>query len=324
MKVVDKVPTTQLLQFYRQMCLIRTFEERAAEEYMRGRVRGFLHLYIGEEAIAVGAMAAIRPQDYVVTHYRDHGHALARGIDPKACMAELFGKATGCSKGKGGSMHLFDVSRNFLGGYAIVGAQLPVAVGLALAAQYLGEERIVLCLFGDGALNQGEFHESLNLASLWKLPVLFFLENNLYGMGSHIDRTYAAGRDVFRAADHYRIPSRQIDGMDVLEVWQVTKTAADWVRGDNGPFFLEAVTYRFRGHSMADPSEYRDKAEEETWKARDPIPTVKRYLLNHHLASEAEVEHLERDAEAEVEAAVRFAQESPEPAPEELSKDVYP
>ncbi|MFN3973859.1 MAG: pyruvate dehydrogenase (acetyl-transferring) E1 component subunit alpha [Dehalococcoidia bacterium] len=323
MQLQERVNKTDLLSFYRQMLLIRRFEERCADMYMLGKIRGFLHLYIGEEAIAVGCMSVLRSEDYVVTHYRDHGHALARGVDPKSVMAELFGKATGCSKGKGGSMHLFDVSRNFMGGYAIVGGQLPVAVGLALSSKLKGEERVTVCFFGDGALNQGEFHEALNLAALWKLPVVFFLENNLYGMGSHIDRTYAGGRDVFKAADHYRIPAWQTDGMDVLAVRESAQRAVQHARQGKGPFFLEALTYRFRGHSMADPVEYRDRGEEEMWKARDPIPTFQRYLLENAVATLEELTQIERAVETEVEEAIRFADASPEPPPESLYQDIY-
>lgn len=323
MQLQERISKTELVSFYRQMLLIRRFEERCAEMYMLGKIRGFLHLYIGEEAIAVGCMSVLRPEDYVVTHYRDHGHALARGMDPKAAMAELFGKATGCSKGKGGSMHLFDAARNFMGGYAIVGGQLPIAVGLALSSKLKGEQRVTVCFFGDGALNQGEFHEALNLASLWKLPVIFFLENNLYGMGSHIDRTYAGGRDVFKAADHYRIPAYQTDGMDVLAVREATQRAVDHARQGKGPYFVEALTYRFRGHSMADPLEYRDKAEEEMWRERDPIPTFQRYLLENAIATLEELSQIEREVEAEVEEAIRFADASPEPPPQALYEDIY-
>ena len=323
MRAVEQETKGQLQEYLRQMLLIRVFEERSAEQYMMGKIRGFLHLYIGEEAIAVGAISTLQPQDYIVTHYRDHGHALARGLDAKAVMAELFGKATGCSKGIGGSMHLFDASRNFMGGYAIVGGQLPIAVGLALAAKYQGTDQVVLCFFGDGAINQGEFHEAMNLAALWKLPMVFFLENNLYGMGSHIDRTFAGGRDVYRAAEHYAMPARQMDGMDVLEVNRITQEVVEWIRQGNGPYFLEALTYRFRGHSMADPGEYRQKVEEEAWEHRDPISSFRQLLLEEGLLSEEEVTTLEAEIEAQVEEAVRFADESPFPEPEALTANVY-
>ena len=309
------------MALYRQMALIRLFEEKSAEMYTRGKIRGFLHLYIGEEAIAVGTMAALDPTDYIVTHYRDHGHAIARGLDPKAVMAELYGRATGTSCGKAGSMHLFDPAKGFMGGYAIVGGQLPLAVGLALASHYLKEPRVTVVFFGDGALNQGEFHEALNLAAVWKLPVLFYLENNLYGMGTHVDKTYAGGRDVFRAAAHYRIPARQVDGMDVLAVYSAVKEVAAKVRGGEGPFFLEALTYRFRGHSMADPIHYRDAEELQVWEKRDPVPVFRAYLLDG-VATEAELRRVEQDVEQEVEAAVAFADSSPLPDPSELYRDV--
>ena len=322
MKVKEKLSKPQAAEYYRQMRLIRDFENRCAEEYTKGNIRGFLHLYIGEEAIAVGAISALKEQDYIVTHYRDHGHALARGMDPKRIMAELFGRATGYSQGKGGSMHLIDASRNFMGGYAIVGGQLPIAVGLALASSYKGADACTLCFFGDGALNQGEFHEAMNLASLWKLPVLFFLENNQYGMGSHIDGTYAGGRHVYQAADHYRMASRQIDGMDVLEVHQATLEALEHMRAGKGPYFLEALTYRFRGHSMADPAEYRDRREEEEWRKKDPITMFQQHILEDEVLSQEELERIQQGAQEEVEEAVHFAAESPEPDDATLYADV--
>ncbi|MBI2166566.1 MAG: pyruvate dehydrogenase (acetyl-transferring) E1 component subunit alpha [Chloroflexi bacterium] len=323
MKVKEKLSKELVAQLYRQMFLIRRFEEKSAQMYMLGKIRGFLHLYIGEEAIAVGSIPVLQPEDYVVTHYRDHGHALARGIAPKVVMAELFGKVTGSSKGKGGSMHLFDRRLNFMGGYAIVGGQLPVAVGLALASKLRAEKSVALCFFGDGALNQGEFHESMNLASLWKLPVLFFLENNLYGMGSHIDRTFAGGREVHRAADHYRMAARRVDGMDILAVRDTTQEALEWCRSGKGPYFIEAETYRFRGHSMADPEEYRDKEEEALWRPRDPLSNFRRFLTEEGWAGQGEVEMIEGEVEREIEEAVRFAEESPEPPPETLVEDIY-
>lgn len=312
-----------MLDLYRQMLLIRVFEERAAEQYMLGKIRGFLHLYIGEEAIAAGAISTLGPQDYVVTHYRDHGHALARGLEPKAVMAELFGKATGCSKGIGGSMHLFDVSRNFMGGYAIVGGQLPLAVGLALASKHKGEDKVVLCFLGDGAINEGEFHESMNLAALWKLPVIFFCENNLYGMGAPVDQTLAFHEDIYKMANAYHMPSERVDGMDPLAVQGVTREALEKVRTGGGPFFIEAMVYRFRGHSMADPMEYRAKSEEVEWRKRDPVPTFKKWLMDEGLASQEEMDGVEREVEREVEEAIHFAEESPFPAPEALFQNVY-
>jgi pyruvate dehydrogenase E1 component alpha subunit len=312
-----------LLDHYRMMQLIRFFEEKSGEMYMLGKIRGFLHLYIGQEAVAVGAVASMEPQDYIVTGYRDHGHALARGMSPNAVMAELFGRDTGTSHGLGGSMHLVDASRNFCGGYAIVGGQLPMSLGLAMASQQLKENRVVFVFLGDGAVNQGTFHETMNMASLWKLPVVFFVENNLYGMGSHIDRTHAGGRDIYKVADHYRVASRQVDGMNVLEVEAAVREVAERVRGGGGPFLLEALTYRFRGHSLADPEEYRDKAADEPWKARDPITTFRSYLVNSAMASAGELDQIDIAAEAEVEEAVKFAEESPEPSPEVMYNNIY-
>ncbi|HWO94529.1 MAG TPA: thiamine pyrophosphate-dependent enzyme, partial [Dehalococcoidia bacterium] len=234
------------------MLLIRRFEDAAAEQYTRARIGGFLHLYNGQEAVAVGAIPVLREDDYIVTHYRDHGQALARGIEPGRVMAELFGKETGVSRGKGGSMHLFDASRHFMGGYAIVGGHLPLACGLALAAQYRGEDTAVLCFFGDGAVNEGEWHESLNLAAVWNLPVVFFCENNEYAMGTAISRASAV-IEVWKRTCAYDIPSERIDGMDLWAVRDATQRALAHVRAGKGPILLEAVTYRFRGHSMADP-----------------------------------------------------------------------
>ena len=323
MKVAESLKKEKVVDFYRTMQLIRLLEEEAARMYMLGKIRGFLHLYIGEEAIAVGAISSLRPDDYVITHYRDHGHALAKGLDPKAIMAELFGKATGCSKGKGGSMHLFDPSKGFMGGHAIVGGQFPLAVGLALASKYKGEEKVVLCFFGDGALNEGEFHEAMNLASLWKLPMVFFLENNLYGMGSHIDDTNAGGRDVYHMAESYRMPSIQVDGMDVLAVYDTAREAIGRVRSGGGPFFIEALAYRFRGHSISDPAEYRDKSEEEEWKAKDPISNFRQWALAQGILTEGELDALDGEVDREIEEATRFADESPAPPLEALLEDVY-
>ena len=322
MKVTEELTKAQLGELYRQMYLIRRFEETAEEQYMRGKIRGFLHVYIGEEANAVGAISALEPRDYVVTHYRDHGHALARGLETKIIMAELFGKATGCSKGKGGSMHLFDASRNFMGGYAIVGGQLPIAVGLGVANTVQNRDSVVLVFLGDGALNEGEFHESMNMAAIWKLPVIFFLENNLYGMGSHVEEVFAV-KELYRVAEPYGVPSVQIDGMDVLAVREATQDVVDRVRSGGGPYFIEATTYRFRGHSMADPSGYRGKEEEEHWRKRDPI------TLFHHCMSEGghltadELKELETQVEQEIAEAIQFADESPEPQPEALWENIY-
>ena len=323
MAVATSLDKSQVAQLYQQMVLIRRFEEQCGRLYMQGKVRGFLHLYIGEEAIAAGAIPTLRDDDYIVSHYRDHGHALARGMDPKVIMAELMGKATGSSGGKGGSMHLFDVSKGFMGGYAIVGGQMPIAVGLALAIKHRSEDRAVLCFFGDGAVNQGEYHESMNLAALWKLPVLFFLENNLYGMGSRVEGTHAGGKDIYLTAEAYGVPAAQIDGMNLLEVRDATAEALKRVRSGDGPVFIEAMTYRFRGHSIADPAGYREAFEVDEWKTKDPISSFKDLALSEGLIDEAEIARIDAEVDATVDEAVRFAEESDEPGPEALYENVY-
>ena len=315
-------PQEELLELLRQMMLIRRFEEKAAEMYARGRIAGFLHLYIGQEAVGVGAEAAIRPDDYVVSHYRDHGQALARGIEPNAVMAELFGKSTGVSKGRGGSMHLFDAKRRFMGGYAIVGSHLPLSCGLALANQRLKNGLIVLCFFGDGAVNEGEFHESLNLAAVWRLPVVFLCENNLYGMGTDIRRVSAV-TDVYRRACAYNIQSDRVDGMDVIAVRDAARKAVEYAREGKGPYFLEAMTYRFRGHSMADPEFYRGKEEVQKWRERDPISLFQRRLRDWGLLDDERQKQLADEIERVVADAQRFAEESPDPPVSELYDNLY-
>ena len=325
MQVLEKteIQPSELLNLYRDMKIIRLFEEKCSQLYMQGKIRGFLHLYIGEEAIAVGLASALNEDDHIITHYRDHGHALARGLEPRAIMAELCGKATGTSFGRGGSMHIFDASKNFAGGHAIVGGHLPLAAGLALAAKQLNEDRIVVCFFGDGALNQGEFHETMNLASVWKLPVLFFLENNFYGMGSLIDRTFAGGSKVHTIADRYKIPNSRIDGMDVLAVREASIDAIAKIRKTSKPYLLEAVTYRFQGHSMADPVTYRDRDEVDKWRPRDPIALLKEMLLEAGHASEKLIGRLDEEANLTVEDATQFAESSPDPDPNDLTKNIY-
>ena len=290
----------------REMLRIRRFEEKAAEMYSVQKIHGFLHLYIGEEATGVGAMQAFTPQDAIVATYREHGHALARGMSANVLMAEMYGKATGCSHGHGGSMHFFDASRRFFGGYAIVGGGLPVAVGLALADKMRNRPAITGCYFGDGAVAEGEFHESLNLAALWKLPVVFLCENNLYAMGTALER-HQAQTDISRKADAYGLPSSVVDGMDVLAVEDATRKAADFVRGGNGPRLLEFRTYRFRAHSMADPDLYRTKEEIETWKKRDPIALFSARLREAGLLQPRDVERLEGEIDREVADAVAYA-----------------
>jgi pyruvate dehydrogenase E1 component alpha subunit len=304
------------------MLNIRRFEEKAAEMYARGKIHGFLHLYIGQEAVATGAISALRPDDYLVTHYREHGHALARGLDPKAVMAELFGKATGVTGGRGGSMHLFDVSKSFMGGYAIVAGHMPLACGLALAEQYKGTDRIAVNFIGDGAVNEGEFHESLNLASVWRLPVLFIVENNLYGMGTEIRRVSAV-TEIHKRADAFAMPSEQVDGMDVRSMFEATARLAERVRSGEGPAFMEAICYRFRGHSMADPEFYRHKEEIEHWRRLDPIARLKEEMLAEGALSEDEFAKMQQRAEEIANEAARYAEESPEPTIESLQDHVY-
>ena len=314
-----------LLKLYTQMLLIRRFEERSAEMYALGKIGGFCHLYIGEEAVAVGAVDALQPEDYVFSAYRDHGHCLARGSDPKRVMAELFGRATGLCKGKGGSMHLIDVERRFMGGYAIVGGHLPLAAGVAFAVKYRGGDQVVLCFFGEGAVPSGACHETLNLAALWGLPVLFLCENNRYGMGTPVERAVALYADVSQNAAAYGIESSRVDGMDVLAVREAMSKAVDLVRGSRRPYFLEAVTYRFLGHSMADPAHghYRAKSEVDEAKKRDPLLLLKTRLLAERQVTEADFKAIEQDVARSVREAVEFAEASPASSESALEDDVY-
>jgi pyruvate dehydrogenase E1 component alpha subunit len=310
------------LALLRQMVLIRRFEEKAGELYTRGKIRGFLHLYIGEEAVAVGAMQAFTADDAIVATYREHGQALARGIPAGALMAEMYGKANGCSRGRGGSMHFFDVSRRFYGGHAIVGGGLPVAVGLALADTLQARRRVTACFFGDGAVAEGEFHESLNLAALWRLPVLFLCENNLYAMGTALAR-HQSQTDVRLKAQAYAMPADVADGMDVLAVEAAVRRAAEQVRGGAGPFLLELRTYRYRAHSTADPELYRGKDEVEQWKARDPIALFTARLREWGFVADPDLAALETSVAADVDAAVAVAEAGPWEPVEDLTKDVY-
>lgn len=314
-----------LFTLYRRMLLIRRFEERSAEMYALAKIAGFLHLYIGEEAIAVGAIAAIRADDYVISAYRDHGHCLAKGSDPSQVMAELFGKATGLCKGKGGSMHLVDAKRNFMGGYAIVGGHLPLATGLAFAVKYQKRDQLVLCFFGEGAVPSGQAHEAFNLAALWKLPVIFVCENNRYAMGTPITRGIALYSDLAGKVRAHGIQAETVDGMDVLAVRTLMKTVVRKVRAEPQPYFVEATTYRFMGHSMADPAHghYRTKEEVEEERGRDPLVLLRQTIMNKGLGTEADFKPLEREIGEIVAAAVKFADESPFPARTALEKDVY-
>jgi pyruvate dehydrogenase E1 component alpha subunit len=318
----DVANKTDQLELFRQMYLIRQFELACGENYSKGLIRGFLHLYIGQEATGVGAISTLREDDYVVSNYRDHGHALARGIDVNRAMAELFGRATGTSKGKGGSMHLFDVAKGFMGGHAIVAGQLPLAAGLALAQQYQKTDGLTMCFFGDGSTNQGVYHETLNLAAIWNLPILFFLENNMYGMGSSIERVRAGGIDFYPGMATYEIPAVEVDGMDVLAVKEATEVAVARIRKGSGPQFIEAKTFRFVGHSLADGQKYRGQEEVKEWKERDPVITFPKKLIEMGLVTQDQVDETKSAVDESVAKAVEFANNSPEPDLSEIDTDV--
>jgi pyruvate dehydrogenase E1 component alpha subunit len=311
-----------LLRMYRQMVLIRRFEEHAAESYAQAKVGGFLHLYIGEEAVAVGALHAGRPDDHLITHYRDHGYALVRGCEPGPVMAELFGRTTGVVGGRGGSMHLADAQRHFWGGHAIVGGHIPVAVGLAMAQQRKRTGLIVIDVFGDGATAIGMFHEAMNMAMIWRTPVVFLCENNLYGMGARLAEQSPVKQLVERARG-YNMPAAQCNGMDPLDTYRVMREACEHARNGDGPYFVEALTYRFRGHSMADPEMYRSREEVREWRAKDPLPAFAAVLSKHGLAGDEELQRIDREVEAEVTEAVRFADESPPPGVDGVFEGVY-
>ena len=310
------------LAILERMLLIRRFEERAGEMYAKAKIGGFLHLCIGEEATIVGAVNALRDTDYLMSTYREHGQALARGTSPDAVMAELFGRVDGCSGGRGGSMHLFDWERRFLGGYGIVGGNLPLATGVALACDYKGTDDAILCMFGDGASNQGTFGESMNLAALWKLPVVFMVINNQFGMGTALER-HSAVTDLSKKAEGFGVPGASCDGMDVLDVHAAIGEAMRKAREDRHPQLVEAVTYRFRGHSMADPEEYRSKDEVEEWRKRDPINVFKGRLVDEGVISDDDYEKLDEKAVARVDEAVEFADQSPFPELDSLYDDIY-
>src|SRR3984893_1384493 len=304
------------------MMLIRRYEERAGEQYARAKIGGFLHLSIGEEATIVGSARALRGSDYLISTYRSHGHALVRGTPPENVMAELFGRVDGCSHGRGGSMHMFDLARRFMGGYGIVGGKLPIAAGIALGSDYQGSYDITLCTFGAGASNQGTFGETLNIAALWRLPVVFMVTNNQFGMGTAL-RRHSAVTDLQRKSESLGVPGMRCDGMDVLDTHAVPSEAVERVRKDRRPVLVEAVTYRFRGHSMADPEQYRSKEEVAEWRARDPIPAFAERLIADGVIDEAERERMDAEALARVDAAVEFADSSPFPAPNSLYDNVY-
>ncbi len=313
---------SEYLSIYHQMVVIRRLEERSAELYQQGKIGGFLHLYIGQEAVSTGLISVRRPEDRIITAYRDHGVAINCGLSSREVMAELLGKVTGCSRGKGGSMHLADVRKNFWGGHAIVGAHLPIAAGLALGDVYQNNKAVTVCMFGDGATNIGYFHEALNLSKVWNLPVLWVCENNQYGMGTAVERASAVS-EIRRKADGYGMKNEAVDGMDVMKVREVSARLYEEIRNGSGPQFLEINTYRFRGHSMGDPERYRSSDEVKTWQENDPIGIYHAFLLNNNIATEAELNHQIELAEEEVNDAVAFAEASPEPAAEELFKHIY-
>ncbi len=313
----------ELLKFYRQMLLIRRFEEKAGQLYGMGLIGGFCHLYIGQEAVVVGMKAASKDQDTVITSYRDHGHMIAYDMDPKGVMAELTGRRGGYSKGKGGSMHMFSREKNFFGGHGIVGAQMPLGTGLAFAHKYKGDGGVSHAYCGDGAINQGQIYEAFNMASLWKLPVVYVIENNKYGMGTSIERASAV-TELYKRGDSFNIPGRQINGMDVVEVRAAAEEANDWCRSGKGPFILEMKTYRYRGHSMSDPAKYRSKEEvAKVRKETDPIDMLRDRIFADKISDEATLKDLDKEVKGIVTAAAEFAQQSQEPDPSELFTDVY-
>ena len=315
-------PVEDLLSYYREMLLIRRFEEKAGQMYGMGLIGGFCHLYIGQEAVVVGMEHAIGPDDAVITSYRDHGHMLARGMDPKGVMAELTGRSGGYSKGKGGSMHMFSVEKRFYGGNGIVGAQVPLGAGLAFAFKYREEPHVCLTYFGEGAANQGQVYESFNMASLWKLPVVFVIENNRYAMGTSIERA-TAGTALYRRGDAFGIPGMEVDGMDVVAVKAAGDEAVAHCRSGKGPILMEMKTYRYRGHSMSDPAKYRTRDEVQDVRARrDPIDQLRLRLIDNKDAEESVFKEIDREIKAIVAEAVEFAQNSPEPDPSELYTDV--
>jgi pyruvate dehydrogenase E1 component alpha subunit len=312
----------EAFQLYGQMLLIRRFEERSAQLYVEGHIGGFLHLYIGQEAVGVGALSVLRPDDYFVSSYRDHGYALARGSNPSALMAELCGRVTGISRGKGGSMHFYDVPRGNFGGDGIVGGHLPMAAGMGYAIRLRGTDQVCLCFFGDGAVNEGAFHEALNVSALWGLPVVYVIENNRYGMGTSLDRASSV-KDLYQRGSAYGMPRYEVNGMDLLAVRQALGDAVALARREKQPTLVEAETYRYRGHSMSDPGKYRTREEVEEMMKLDPVQRFGRHLLEEHGVPQAELDALDRETLARIDEAARFALTSPWPAPETMYEDVY-
>lgn len=322
LRVESFMKKEQLLDLYHQMVLIRRVEERGAELYQQGKIGGFMHLYIGQEAVSTGLIAAREPRDRVITAYRDHGVAINCGIPAEEVMAELLGKVTGMSRGKGGSMHMASVEKNFWGGHAIVGGHLPIASGLALGDQYAGNDNVTICMFGDGATNIGYFHEALNLAKAWKLRVLWVCENNQYGMGTSVERASAVS-EIRQKAEGYSMKNARVDGMDVLKVNAAAREAIDYVRENSDPYLLEVITYRYRGHSMGDPERYRKQEEVRKWEESDPIGIFRKHLLEKKTITAKLLDEIDDAVDAEVAKAVEFAETSPEPGMEELFRNVY-
>jgi pyruvate dehydrogenase E1 component alpha subunit len=310
------------LKWYEVMRRVRRFEEETLRAYSQQKIRGFCHVYIGQEAIAAGLVTGITPDDKVVTAYRQHGVALSRGLSSRSCMAELFGKVTGCVNGKGGSMHFFSKEHNYFGGNGIVGAQIPIGTGIALAEQYRGSDNLCVTMFGDGAARQGSLHESFNMAMTWKLPVLYICENNQYAMGTSVERTSNV-QDLATLGSAYHMPSEQVDGMSPEAVHEAFERAAKHIRAGNGPYYLEIKTYRYRGHSVSDPAKYRTKEELESYKQRDPVLMTEQKILNEKIATEAEIEDIKMAIEEEIKDAVEFAEASDWPLPSDLYEDNY-
>ncbi|MFN0274896.1 MAG: pyruvate dehydrogenase (acetyl-transferring) E1 component subunit alpha [Chitinophagales bacterium] len=318
----SKITKETYLTWYTLMQRMRRFEEKAGQMYGQQKIRGFCHLYIGQEAVAAGTISAIRQQDPIITAYRDHGLAIAKGMSMNECMAELFGKATGCTKGKGGSMHFFSKEHNFFGGHGIVGAQIPLGAGIAFAEKYKETDNVCICFFGDGAVRQGALHETFNMAMLWKLPVVFVVENNGYAMGTSVERSTNM-LDMYKIGSAFDMPSYPVDGMDPEAVHNAMYEAVEKARLAQGPTFLEIRTYRYKGHSMSDPQKYRTKEEVEEYKMRDPLETTKQKIIERKYATEQEIEMIDESIEEEVNACVQFAEESPWPADNEVYKDIY-
>jgi pyruvate dehydrogenase E1 component alpha subunit len=319
---VGKFSKETYLFWYEKMQLLRKFEEKSGQLYGQQKIKGFCHLYIGQEACALGAVTALTKDDKWITAYRDHGFPLALGTSPNAIMAELYGKITGCSKGKGGSMHIFDKAVNFVGGHGIVGGQIPLGAGIAFAEKYNGTKNLCICFMGDGAVRQGAFHETLNMAMLWKLPVIFVIENNGYAMGTSVQRTSNV-TELYKLGESYDIPSEPVDAMSVEAVHIAVEKAAERARKGDGPTLLEFRTYRYKGHSMSDPAKYRTKEELESYKAKDPVEQVRAHVLANKFATEEELDKIDKKIKEDVDASVKFAEESPYPSPEEAFKDVY-